>query len=167
MKILLPAIRISLIAFFMSLFFGYQPANAGVLEARSYIYFDSADNIIGQNIIDCRNNAAYAGNVDDSNPYYYVQVWNCGAQYIVCNTGSPPSCSGVPTGAAYTEHFHSATGRGLIDYCNASTVYVPGLPFSGHPDCEGSTGQNIGVILFLPFTRGYPPVSLDDKQLGF
>lgn len=131
-------------------------AHAAVGSAHSTIFFDASDNIIGQRIIDCRNNGGYAGDVSDSNPNRYDQVWNCGNAYLVCDLNVPPNCQ-YATGPGYSQLFRSATGKSIADYCAASPVYTPGIAFSGRTECGDGDGLRVPTIDFLPFTSGNPP----------
>jgi hypothetical protein len=157
-KSIVAAFRASLLVLVVMFFASMQPAQAATLNAYNYVYFDASDNIIGQALIDCRNNTSYAGQVSASNTYRYTQIWNCGGNYIVCDTSTPPNCTGVPTGPAYSQAFHSATGKSLTDYCIAPTAYSPGVAFSGHTDCGADQdGYRLQTVTFLQFTRGVPP----------
>lgn len=157
MKLVNLATRVLLMAVAVICFSAAQPARASVPQAASTIYFDSADNIIGQRIIDCQNHASYAGDVHSGNPNYYIQTWSCGSSFLVCDVNTPPHCQNIGNADGYYQTLHSANGRSLADFCAAPQQYAPGVPFSGRPDCGTSTVWFLQTIQFLPFQQGSGP----------
>lgn len=102
--------------------------------ARSVIYFDSNDQVIGQQIIYCNNVGYHAGVIDPSNR-------NRIEESVTCNVGascpadssSAADCSFGGGRAMVVDYFRSASGRSLQQYCN-DVQYVGG-PFWHHPGC--------------------------------
>jgi hypothetical protein len=127
-----PAAAVAILIMFFA-----TPVCATTANAQSFIYFDSQNNIIGQQIIDCHNWTAHAGNTDPSNPYKIEEIWHCyTALDVQCTSGAgpaPPTCTvlGDPGPSHEAYYFLSATGATYSDYCAAG----PGDGFNGHPTC--------------------------------
>ena len=131
-------------------------AGASTVNAQSVIYFDSQNNIIGQQMIDCHNWEGHAGNVNPSNPYKIQEQWHCSSVADVqCSGGSangaPPSCVVLnDPGPAWTlEYFATATGATYDYYCASGNQ--PGTEFIGHPECQ----QMQPVYFLTPFLPGW------------
>ena len=128
-------------------------AHATPASAQSIIYFDSQNNLIGQQIIDCHGWQAHSGNINQSNPYKIEEIWYCGtALDVQCTSGSgggAPSCVvlGNPGPSYEATYFLSATGATYANYCSAG----PGDGFNDHPTC----GQLMPLGILIPFTQGW------------
>jgi hypothetical protein len=159
-------IKLLLLAAFVVLGAGFSmPSAAAIARGYEVVYFDANDNIIGEAIDDCQNNASWAGQVNPRSTTYIRIEFGCGNTLISC--GSPvylpgipdstqggwvPSCQ--PAGVDYgvsIKYFHSATGRSQSDYCNAG----PTGPFAGSTGCDAPAPSQVTVA--GPFYDGFPP----------
>jgi hypothetical protein len=128
-------------------------SHAAALNAYSVIYFDTNNNIIGQEVLYCNNVAKYQGTIDKRSPYKIREEFGCGQVQVSCNielNGVVCKPAGYNYGSWIT-YFNSATGLTQNNYCNNS----PSTAFVGHPTCglpAPTLVQGLG-----PIYNGFPP----------
>lgn len=116
--------ELSLVAVSALMIFGIsvpRTSFAAVSKAKSVLYFDVHDNIIGQRIMYCNNTAYHAG-VTDSFNIYQIEF------EAQCDDGINPGDLQLQI-----TYFHSATGKSINYYCDQP--HPVGTPFYGAPNC--------------------------------
>lgn len=120
-------LMIAIIIATTGLFFSTQ-ALAATQYARSVVYLDAHDNIIGQSVLFCNNKHLDGGNVNQSNANEVTSTFGCG----VSPHCGPRSCA-PPEFGEIAIYIHSATGATVQEYCNIKEG--TGGPFAGRPPC--------------------------------
>jgi hypothetical protein len=122
--------------------------------ARSIIYFNSSDQIIGQQILYCTNTYKHAGTIDASNPYRIEEEFGCGDPIVTCTTTiSGTTCSQTGTeNSSDIVYFKSALGYSQSQYCSSVTTSST-APFFEHPTCGLPAPSTI--TLLDPYSSGW------------
>jgi len=111
--------------------------------ARSIIYFDANDNIIGNSILYCENTREHAGVTDAGNANRIEFDFGCGDPIVTCSSSGSCQTEGHHI-EDVIKYFHSATGRTVSNYC-LDTTYIGG-PFFGRADCNLPAPSEISGI---------------------
>ena len=141
------------IVFSLATIFSSVGALARPLFARSVIYFDASNNIIGQSVLFCNGVTAHGGIVNYGNAYRIEEQMGCDDPTVKCSQdpagGSNCSNNGYVNGSEIT-YFYSATGYTSTQYCNSNPTVLG--PFYHHPACGLPAPEE--DLLLQPFSSG-------------
>ncbi len=133
--------------------------------ARSIIYFDAHDNIIGQQVLYCNNISHHGGQIDPSNAYRVEEEFSCGDRSVTCSgqmmtdtvTHEPTYVFNCEPGQSsnYSEivYFRSALGYSQAQYCQSSGINGA---FAGHPSCGLPAPTEVPQSSY-PYLNGWNP----------
>jgi hypothetical protein len=134
-----------MLAAFLLVCLGAFPAVSMALPqfARSIIYFDANDNLIGNSILYCDNGREHAGITDPGNANRVEFQFGCGDPIVVCSGEGLCETVGHNT-ADVIHYFHSATGKTRANFCLDPTY--TGGPFFGRVDCDLPAPSEVGQV---------------------
>lgn len=118
--------------------------------ARSIVYFDANDNIIGNQNLYCNNYREHAGDIDPANANRVEFRYGCGDPIVSCDRLGLCQTVGHNTFNTVV-YFHSATGRTIQNYCLDYTA--PGLPFYGNTACD--LPEPSEIVGLGPYLEGF------------
>jgi hypothetical protein len=127
------------------------------MHARSIVYFDQNNNVIGQRVLYCNGVAHHAGNVgssDASNPYRVEEDFGCNDPYVTCTTDPSGATACTRTGAtengSLITYFNSAGGYTKEQYCS---FHSSSGAFAGHPACGMPAPSELSIL--QPYVYGW------------